>query len=73
MGVNTLKVVVTNGMGKEVEKEIQIKTISGKDLLEKLGINLFDATIMKNNEIVTENETLTNEDKIKIVNFIFGG
>ena len=47
--------------------------ISGKDLLEKLGISAFEAMIMKNNEIVRESELLTSNDSIKILNMIHGG
>lgn len=60
-------------MGNDEEKEINEDEITGKELLEKLGISAFEAMIMKNNEIVRERELLTNEDKIKILNMIHGG
>ena len=60
-------------MGNDEEKEIDTESITGKELLEKLDIPIFVATIMKNNEIVGENEILTSQDKIKILNMIHGG
>jgi sulfur carrier protein len=71
--VISLKIIVSDGMGNDEEKEIDTESITGKELLEKLDIPLFVATIMKNNEIVGENEILTNQDKIKILNMIHGG
>lgn len=68
-----MKIIVSDGMGNEEEKEINTESISGKELLEKLDISLFVAMIMKNNEIVGENELLTSKDKIKILNMIHGG
>ncbi|MGZ7047633.1 MAG: MoaD/ThiS family protein [Methanobacterium sp.] len=47
--------------------------MSGGELLEKLGINLFEAMIMKNGEIVNESDILSSSDRIKIMNVIHGG
>jgi sulfur carrier protein len=71
--VISLKIIVSDGMGNDEEKEIDTESITGKELLEKLDIPIFVATIMKNNEIVGENEILTSQDKIKILNMIHGG
>lgn len=68
-----MKITVTDGMGNDEEKEINIEKITGGELLEKLGISVFEAMIMKNNEIVRESELLTNQDKIKVLNMIHGG
>ena len=68
-----MKIIVSDGMGNDEEKEIDTDSISGKELLEKLDISLFVVMIMKNNEIVGENELLTSNDKIKILNMIHGG
>ena len=68
-----MKIIVSDGMGNNEEKEIKADSITGKELLEKLDISVFVAMIMKNNEIVGENELLTNRDKIKILNMIHGG
>jgi sulfur carrier protein len=68
-----MKITVTDGMGNDEEKEINAEKITGKKLLDELGISAFEAMIMKNNEIVRESEILTNQDKIKILNMIHGG
>jgi sulfur carrier protein ThiS len=68
-----MKIIVSDGMGNDEEKEIETESITGKELLEKLDIAVFIAMIMKNNEIVGENELLTSNDKIKILNMIHGG
>jgi sulfur carrier protein len=68
-----MKIIVSDGMGNNEEKEIQTDSITGKELLKKLDISVFVAMIMKNNEIVGEDELLTNQDKIKILNMIHGG
>jgi sulfur carrier protein ThiS len=68
-----LKIIITDGMGNDEEKEIDAERITGKELLSELGISVFEAMIMKNNDIVRENEVLTSQDKIKILNTILGG
>ena len=68
-----MKIIVTDGMGNVEEKEIDTEKITGKELLAELGISIFEAMIMKNNEIVRESELLTNQDKIKVLNMIHGG
>ena len=68
-----MKIIVTDGMGNDEEKEIDTEKITGKELLAELGISAFEAMIMKNNEIVRESELLTNQDRIKVLNMIHGG
>lgn len=68
-----MKIIVTDGMGNDEEKEINAEKITGKELLAELDISAFEAMIMKNNKIVRESEVLTNQDKIKILNMIHGG
>lgn len=69
----SIKIIVTDGMGNDEEKEINAEKITGKELLAELDISAFEAMIMKNNEIVRESELLTNQDKIKVLNMIHGG
>ena len=68
-----MKILITDGIGNEEEKEINAEKITGKELLDKLDITAFEAMIMKNNEIVRESEVLTSHDKIKVLNMIHGG
>jgi len=70
---DSLKIIVTDGMGNDEEKEINVEKITGKELLAELDISVFEAMITKNNEIVRENELLTSQDKIKILNMIHSG
>ncbi len=44
-----------------------------KELLEKLNINIETVVVLKNNEIVTEEELLEEKDEIKILSVISGG
>ena len=68
-----MKVEVSDWMGGNEEIEIDVEKISGKDLLERLGISVFEATITKNSVIVRESEILTSSDEIKILKMIHGG
>jgi sulfur carrier protein len=65
-------IVITDGMGNNEAMDICSEKITGKELLEELGISAFEAMIMKNNEIVRESEVLTSADKIKVLNMIHG-
>ena len=60
-------------MGNDEEINIESDELTGKELLEKLDINLFAAVIEKNNVIVSESEILTSADDIKVLNMIHGG
>lgn len=68
-----MKVKITDGIDTQKEIEIKDGNISGKDLLEKLNIPLFEATIVKNGVIVRESEILNSNDEIKILKMIHGG
>lgn len=43
------------------------------DLLKNLNLNPVTVIVSKNNDLVTENEKLKNNDKIKIIPVISGG
>lgn len=47
--------------------------IDGKSLLDKLKINPSSVILVKNDEIVLEDEILTEKDDIKILSVISGG
>ncbi len=68
-----MKMKITDGMGNDEEINIESDELTGKELLEKLDINLFAAVIEKNNVIVSESEILTSADDIKVLNMIHGG
>ncbi len=44
-----------------------------KKLLEELNINIETVVVLKNNEIVTEEELLEENDDVKILSVISGG
>lgn len=44
-----------------------------QELLEALEINVHTVLVLKNNELVTEDETLTETDDIKIITVVSGG
>lgn len=68
-----MKVEVSDWMGGNEKIEIDVEKISGKDLLKRLGISVFEATITKNSVIVRESEILTSNDNVKILKMIHGG
>ncbi|HMK54865.1 MAG TPA: hypothetical protein VK444_08840 [Methanobacteriaceae archaeon] len=55
------------------KKKITFEKITGKELMDQLGISIFEGMIIKNGTIVSESEILTSDDKIKVLNVIHGG
>ena len=53
------------------DEEVEASTVN--ELLTKLKINPTTVIVTKNNELVTEQEKLTNKDEIKILSVISGG
>lgn len=68
-----MQIKITDGMGDKKEVDLDFKEISGSELLKKLGITIFEGTIIKNGTIVRESEILTSKDDIKILKMIHGG
>ncbi|MEM4637905.1 MAG: MoaD/ThiS family protein [Candidatus Woesearchaeota archaeon] len=59
-----------------IEKEnkyLDVNASTGKQLLELLKINPSTVIIVKNNEIILEDEQLNDKDEIKILSVISGG
>lgn len=52
-------------------KEVDASTV--KELLSNLKINPTTVIVTKNNELVTEEEKITNKDQIKVLSVISGG
>jgi sulfur carrier protein len=59
---------------EKTEKRIKIR-FEGKvsDLLSRLKVNPETVIVVKNNELVTEEDTLQNRDKIRVMSVISGG
>lgn len=49
------------------------KSITLKELLKQLNVNLDSVILVKNDEICLEDEMITNEDSIKILSVVSGG
>ena len=62
-----------------IEKENKNKTIALKenskilDILTKLKINPVTIIAVKNNEVVTEHETVSKNDKLELLSVVSGG
>jgi len=52
---------------------LRLKKIDGKSLLEKLKINPSSVILVKNDEIVLEDEVFTEKDYVKILSVVSGG
>lgn len=57
---------------KTITKELT-STIKLNELLKELKISIESVILVKNNEITLEDETVNNEDKIKILSVVSGG
>lgn len=55
------------------DKHIDAGACSGKQLLELLKINPSTVILVKNDEVVLEDEQLEDADEIKILSVISGG
>jgi sulfur carrier protein len=44
-----------------------------KELLKQLNINSETVLVVRNNEVITEDETLADKDRIKLLSVISGG
>jgi len=54
-------------------KVSKTKKITGKQLLEELKINLSTIILVKDNEVILDDEILENDNEIKILSVISGG
>jgi len=55
------------------EKVLKVEELKVKDILKKLDINPTTVIVARNNELITEDEILSEKDKIKILPVISGG
>lgn len=59
-----------------IEREDKVKVLKAKtvkELLKKLGINPITVLVSKNNELVAEDEKLSDDDDVKIISVVSGG
>jgi sulfur carrier protein len=55
------------------DRELKIKAKTVKEVLQKLKINPVTVIVAKNNELVTDDTKLHDNDEIKIISVISGG
>lgn len=53
--------------------DVNKKKITGKDLLEFLKVNPSSVILVKNDEVVLDDEIFTEKDDIKILSVVSGG
>ena len=56
---------------KELELDFKNKTV--KELLEQINVNSETVIIVRNNEVLTLDDNVTNKDNIKLLSVISGG
>ena len=56
----------------QTKKEINF-TGTVKELLDKLKVNIETVIVVRNNELLNEDEKLINNDNIKILSVVSGG
>ncbi len=57
--------------GKEIE--IPEKRMKARDLIKRLGLSPLSSIVIKNEEVISEDEYVEEGDKIRVVNAISGG
>jgi len=53
--------------------DVKKKKISGKDLLQFLKVNPSSVILVKNDEVVLDDELFSEDDDIKILSVVSGG
>ncbi|SHK27815.1 MoaD/ThiS family protein [Thermocrinis minervae] len=59
--------------GKQVELEFEKDKVTALDVLKALGLSREYAFVVKNSQIADEKESISPEDKVKVVSAISGG
>ncbi len=59
--------------GKEQSLKFDKDKVRAIDILKALGLSSEHAFVAKNGELASEDEIITPEDKVKVVNAISGG
>ncbi len=57
--------------GKEIE--IEGKRLRARELLEKLGLSPLSSLVVRNGEVISEEDYVEEGDNIRVVNAISGG
>jgi len=57
--------------GKEIE--LEESRLKARELLEKLGLSPLSSLVVKNGEVISEEDYVEEGDNIRVVNAISGG
>ena len=57
--------------GKEIE--LPEKRLKAKELLKRLGLSPLSSLVVKNGEVISEEDTVEEGDNIRVINAISGG
>ncbi|EDP75157.1 MoaD/ThiS family protein [Hydrogenivirga sp. 128-5-R1-1] len=57
--------------GREIE--VEGKRLKAKELLKKLGLSPLSSLVVKNGEVISEEEYVEEGDNIRVINAISGG
>ena len=57
--------------GKEIE--LPEKKLKAKELLKRLGLSPLSSLVVKNGEVISEEDTVEEGDNIRVINAISGG
>ena len=68
-----MKIYIEKDDRSEDIKLKKSEKINGKTLLEKLKINLSSVILIRNNEVVLEDEIFEDKDDVKILSVVSGG
>ena len=58
---------------ENITQKVSLKGHTVKDLLHQLKINAEAVIVVKNNEVITEDEILKDKDKLELLSVISGG
>ena len=58
---------------ENIIKKVSLKGRTVKDLLQQLNLNTEAVIVVKNNEVITEDEILKDKDKLELLSVISGG
>lgn len=59
--------------GENITLEFEKEKVKAIDVLKALGLSRDFAFVVKNGEIASENDIITEQDDVKVVNAISGG
>ncbi len=57
--------------GKDIE--LPEKKLKAKELLKRLGLSPLSSLVVKNGEVISEEDTVEEGDNIRVINAISGG